>query len=99
MCKIFSGIPRSAYECETRSVRLDGHATSIRLEAAYWEVLEGLAAGEGMSLGGFLSKLHNEVLDLHGEVRNFASLLRCVCLLHLERKLGAAGVLHAAEAA
>ena len=85
MCNIFAGIPRHRYECETRSVRLGGHATSIRLEAAFWEALEKLAGTEGMSLGRFLSELYSEALDLHGDVRNFTSLLRCICLLHLER--------------
>jgi predicted DNA-binding ribbon-helix-helix protein len=35
-----------------------------------------------MSLAKFLTKLHNEVLDHHGEVNNFASLLRCSCLIY-----------------
>lgn len=87
MCNIFAGIPKSRYESETRSVRLDGHATSIRLEAAYWDILERLSDTEDMPLGRFLSELYGEALDLHGEVRNFSSLLRCVCLLHLERRI------------
>ena len=35
-----------------------------------------------MSLAKFLTTLHNEVLDHHGEVKNFASLLRCSCLIY-----------------
>lgn len=88
MCKIFAGIPRANYESETRSVRLGGHATSIRLEAVYWDHLERLARSQGLTLGRLLTELYDEVLALHGEVRNFTSLLRCVCLLHLERSLG-----------
>lgn len=88
MCKIFSNLPRDRYESATRSVRLCGHVTSIRLEAAYWNLLERLAEGQGLSLGRFINELYCEALDLHGEVRNFTSLLRCVCLLHLERQLG-----------
>ena len=92
MCDIFSGIGRDSYESETRSVRLDGHATSLRLERAYWDLLERLARSQDLTLGRFLSELHEEALDLHGNVRNFASVLRCVCLLHLERSLGEDGV-------
>lgn len=88
MCRMFAGIPPENYESETRSLRLGGHATSIRLEMAFWHLLEELAKAENMSLARFLTKLYGEVLDLHGEVRNFASLLRCACLLHLERVLG-----------
>jgi predicted DNA-binding ribbon-helix-helix protein len=43
-----------------------------------------------MSLAKFLTTLHDEVLDHHGEVRNFASLLRCSCLIYRSRS--AAGV-------
>jgi predicted DNA-binding ribbon-helix-helix protein len=35
-----------------------------------------------MSLPKFLTTLYHEVLDHHGEVRNFASLLRCSCLIY-----------------
>ncbi|QFR33136.1 ribbon-helix-helix domain-containing protein [Ancylobacter sp. TS-1] len=83
MCHIFAGQPPETYESQTRSVRIGGHSTSIRLEAAFWTVLEDVAAHQGMSLGKFVTKLHDEVLDLHGEVRNFASLLRCSCLIYL----------------
>ena len=44
--------------------------------------LEEIANKEDMSLAKFLSRLHSEVLDHHGEVHNFASLLRCSCLIY-----------------
>ena len=97
MCNIFAGIPRESYECQTRSVRLSGHSTSIRLEAVYWDLLEQLADSQSLSLGRLLTELHDEVLDLHGEARNFTSLLRCVCLVHLQRS--GATPLRALEAA
>jgi predicted DNA-binding ribbon-helix-helix protein len=34
--------------------------------------------------------LHNEVLDHHGEVKNFASLLRCSCLIYRSKSSAAA---------
>jgi len=93
MCHLFAGIPLEKYESETRSVRLSGHATSIRLETAFWQILEGLAADQGMALPKFLTMLYEEVLELHGEARNFTSLLRCTCLIHLDRSaLGRASV-------
>jgi predicted DNA-binding ribbon-helix-helix protein len=57
----------------------------VRLEPAFWTTLEAIAADEGMSTPAFISKLYDEVLDLHGEVQNFTSLLRCACLTFLER--------------
>jgi len=83
MCHIFAGQAPETYECQTRSVRIGGHSTSIRLEAAFWSILEQVACNQGMSLGKFVTKLHDEVLELHGEVNNFASLLRCSCLIYL----------------
>ena len=91
MCQIFAGQDPGSYECETRSLRLNGQSTSIRLEAAYWEMLDQIAAGEGFTTPGFLSKLHAEVLELNGEARNFTSLLRCACLQHLKREAGLLG--------
>ncbi|MDQ0468877.1 ribbon-helix-helix domain-containing protein [Labrys wisconsinensis] len=83
MCHLFASQSPSTYESHTRSVRIGGHSTSLRLEAAYWDILEELAAHQGMSLGKFITRLHDEVLEMHGEVQNFASLLRCSCLLYV----------------
>lgn len=83
MCRIFAGQNPHTYEGETRSVRLSGFSTSIRLETAFWSILEEIAERQGMGLTRFLATLHDEVLEIHGEVRNFASLLRCACLVYL----------------
>ena len=88
MCSLFAHQPEADYESQTRSLRIGGHGTSIRLEAAFWAVLEEIAEGEGVSLAKFLTKLYAEVLAHHGEVRNFSSLLRCACLVHLTRGPG-----------
>jgi predicted DNA-binding ribbon-helix-helix protein len=82
MCQLFAHQPQRDYESQTRSLRIDGHCTSIRLELAFWDTLEEIAAKENMSLAKFLTRLHSEVLDHHGEVHNFASLLRCSCLIY-----------------
>jgi predicted DNA-binding ribbon-helix-helix protein len=90
MCSMFSQINPDAYTYQTRSVRLGGHATSIRLEASFWSTLEEIAAAENVSLGRFLTALHDEVLEFRGETQNFTSLLRCACLTHMSRTRGAA---------
>ena len=82
MCQLFAHQPQRGYESQTRSLRIDGHCTSIRLELAFWDTLEEIAAKEDMSLAKFLTRLHSEVLVHHGEVHNFASLLRCSCLIY-----------------
>jgi predicted DNA-binding ribbon-helix-helix protein len=88
MCRIFSEVSPDLYASETRSVRLGGHATSIRLEAAFWSTLEEIATVQGMSIGRFLSKLHDEVLAFSGESQNFTSLLRCACLTYVSELRG-----------
>ena len=85
MCQMFAGQDRADYASVTRSVRLDGMSTSIRLEARYWRMVDQIAESQGLTTPKFLSTLYNEVLDLHGEVLNFASLLRTACLVHLEQ--------------
>jgi predicted DNA-binding ribbon-helix-helix protein len=95
MCKIFASLDPAIYGSDTRSVRLNGQSTSVRLEAAFWDVLDAIAAGEGFTTPSFLSKLHGEVLEIHGEARNFTSLLRCICLQHLRRQADPAAALPA----
>ncbi len=98
MCRIFSEMPAEAYEQQTRSVRLGGHVTSIRLEASYWRILEEIAAQQDVSLGRFLSKLHDEVLEFRGGEPNFASLLRCACLTYVAEVRSAADATEALKA-
>jgi predicted DNA-binding ribbon-helix-helix protein len=83
MCQIFAGQDPDRYETVTRRLRLNGQSTSIRLERAFWRILDDIAARQGVTTPAFISKLHAEVLELHGEARNFTSLLRCACTIHL----------------
>jgi len=82
MCHLFAGQPAENFAYETRSVRLGGHSTSVRLEAAFWRTLEEMAEAQGTSLAKFLTILHDEFLEVHGEAHNFTSLLRCACLTY-----------------
>lgn len=83
MCQIYASQLPDSYAYVTRSVRLNGYSTSIKIEAKFWRVLEEIARREGVALTSFLATLHDEAEALHGEVRNFASLLRCTCLVYL----------------
>lgn len=81
MCQVFAGQDPASYEPVTRRLRLNGQSTSIRLERAFWTILDDMAKAEGRSTPSLVSALHSEVLELHGEAVNFTSLLRCACLL------------------
>lgn len=84
MCKMFATQDTEDYEYVTRSVRLNGQSTSIRLERAFWDMIDTIAAREGTSTPQFLSTLHGEVLVHRGEASNFTSLLRCACLKQVQ---------------
>ena len=80
MCEIFIRANPQSYESRTRSVRLHGVVTSIRLENLHWEVLEEIGRRDGMNVTQLLEKLYDELVRARGEVGNFASFLR-VCAL------------------
>lgn len=84
MCHVFAGQDPERYASQNRRMRLNGQSTSIRLEAAYWDILDEIAERDGVSTPMFISTLHAEVLELRGEPSNFTSLLRCACLKFLE---------------
>lgn len=90
MCRIFASQPPETYASETRSIRLGGHVTSVRLEAAFWSILEEIAEVQGLTVPKFLTLLHDEVLDSGVQGHNFASLLRCACLTYVTQVKGRA---------
>lgn len=85
MCHIFAGQDPENYKFVSRSIRLAGHSTSVKLEAKFWEILDAVAAEQDMTTPQFLSRIYDEALDINGDVPNFASLLRCACALYLEQ--------------
>ena len=97
MCQIFAGQDPERYNSTTRRLRLNGQSTSIRLENAFWQVIDNIAKTEGATTPSFISKLHTEVLELRGEPVNFTSLLRCACLRFMEMSPAKRSVAIAAE--
>ena len=80
MCEIFISADPQHYESRTRSVRLHGVVTSIRLENLFWRVLDEIAERDGMTVVQLLEKLYDELVQARGEVGNFASFLRVSAL-------------------
>ena len=99
MCHFFASQSPESYAFETRSIRLNGQSTSLRLEKMFWNVLEAIAAREGFTVPKFVSTLHNEILIMRGEAPNFTSHLRCVCLVAIENGLQTPGAQPRAKAA
>ena len=80
MCEVFISADPHSYDSRTRSVRLHGVVTSIRLENLFWLVLEEIARRDGMSVVQLIEKLYDELVAARGEVGNFASFLRVSAL-------------------
>lgn len=83
MCRIFIGADPASYESRTRSVRLHGVVTSLRLENLHWQVLEEIAGRDGMTVAQLIETLYDELVADRGAVGNFSSFLR-VCALRYE---------------
>ncbi|WP_051341232.1 ribbon-helix-helix domain-containing protein [Azospirillum halopraeferens] len=83
MCEIYVKADPALYECRSRSLRIHGVVTSIRLEALFWDVLGEIAARDGMTTNQLIAKLYDEIVEYRGDVPNLASFLRVSCLRYL----------------
>lgn len=80
MCKLFIEASTELWKPYTRSIRIQGMVTSIRLEFHFWAVLEDIAARDSLSLPEMLNRLYQESLDAGHDIGNFTSFLR-VCAM------------------
>jgi predicted DNA-binding ribbon-helix-helix protein len=83
MCEVFISADPDSYASRTRSVRLHGVVTSIRLENLYWDVLAEIGQRDGMGVVSLIEKLYDELVAARGEVGNFASFLRVSALRYM----------------
>lgn len=79
MCQIFVQANPMSYEATTRSIRLNGVVTSVRLENLFWDTLEEIAMRDSMNVPQLLSKLYDELLEHRGDIPNFSCFLRVCC--------------------
>ena len=87
MCEFFVKADPIQYEQRSRTVRIHGVLTSIRLENMAWDILAEMAEDEGRTTNSLISMFHDEILEYRGEVPNFASFLRVTCMRYLQRRL------------
>ena len=85
MCEFFVKADPIKYEQRSRTVRIHGVLTSLRLENMVWDVLAEMAEQEGCTTNALVSLFHDEILAHRGEVPNFASFLRVTCMRYLRR--------------
>ena len=74
----------------SRSIRLNGFATCLRLEQVYWNILGGMAEDNHCSISTLLSHVDREVHLRHGGVKNFSALVRVVCVMNGNKDLATA---------
>ena len=69
MCRIFAAQAPAGYRQINRSV--------------FWNLIDEIAERENLTTPKFLSQLYEEVVEINGEIPNFASMLRTTCVLYL----------------
>ena len=71
----------------TRSIRIDGTVTSVRLENFFWRVLGDVANEEGLQVPQLLTRLSK--ISRSGETThsNFTSFIRVCCGRYIDREL------------
>lgn len=78
MCQLFINADSQLWTYRTKSLRIDGVVTSIRLETFFWDILEELSFRDQMTVNQMITKLYHESLDADYDISNFTSFLR-VC--------------------
>jgi len=87
MCRVYINADPILYESRTRSLRIHGVITTVRLENLFWDVLHEIAGLENLTTSQFAAKLYDELVALRGEMpTNFASFLRVCCLRYLSMR-------------
>ena len=64
MCKFLTNKHAGEFRPVSRSIRIHGHSTSLRLEACFWRALDDLARDEGLSTPKLIETLHAEASSM-----------------------------------
>lgn len=85
MCRFLANTHAAEFRPVSRSIRIHGHSTSLRLEACFWRTLDDFARDEGVTTPKLIETLYTEVCEMlradEPPAINLASLLRTACLL------------------
>jgi predicted DNA-binding ribbon-helix-helix protein len=88
VCKVYAHADPILYESRTRSVRIHGVLTTIKVENLFWQVLTEMATQQQTTTNGLIVRLHDEVTEHRENVKNFASFLRVCCLRYMSMQAG-----------
>jgi len=85
MCRFLTNKHAEEFRPVSRSIRIHGHSTSLRLEACFWRTLDDFARDEGVTTPKLIETLYTEVSEMLAADEppsiNLASVLRTACLL------------------
>ncbi|MFC6671524.1 ribbon-helix-helix domain-containing protein [Marinobacterium aestuariivivens] len=87
MCKLFINADPKLWVSTTRSLRIDGMVTSVRLENCFWSILEEVARRDGMNVPQMITRLYHESIDAGHDLGNFTSFLRVCSMRYLALQL------------
>ncbi len=87
MCQLFIEADPALWTSHTRSFRMDGMVTSVRLEDMFWRTLETIGKRDDLTVPQLLHRLYNESLDAGHDVGNFTSFLRVCCLRFIDLQM------------
>ncbi|WP_419797073.1 MAG: ribbon-helix-helix domain-containing protein [Terasakiella sp.] len=79
MCELFIGAKSDLWVSQSKSLRIDGVATSIRMENFFWQTLSEIAYRDSMTVNQLITKLYHESIDAEHDLGNFTSFLRVCC--------------------
>jgi predicted DNA-binding ribbon-helix-helix protein len=80
MCHLFVNADSDLWKGKTKSLRISGFVTSIRMENVFWSALEEIAFRDKMTVNELISTLYTESLAAGHDQANFTSFLR-VCAI------------------
>ncbi|WP_444455245.1 ribbon-helix-helix domain-containing protein [Rhodobacter capsulatus] len=88
MCELFIKADAGQWQSRTHSLRIDGVATSIRIETHFWDTLTEIGQRDGMTTAQLITKLWHEAMDADHDLGNFTSFLRVCCALSCTDRRG-----------
>lgn len=83
MCQLFIGADSALWVSRSKSLRIDGVATSIRMENFFWATLDEIAFRDRMTVNQLITRLYHESIDAEHDLGNFTSFLRVCCSRYL----------------
>lgn len=84
---LFDQSDRTLWDSTTRSIRIGGTVTSVRLENFFWRVLGDMASEAGLQIPQLLTALSKESSSSSDRLTNFTSFVRVCCGRYLDTKL------------